>query len=814
MLLNLIKIGYRNLLSGKFYTVINIAGLSLGISCCLLLTLFIKDEFSYDKQHADLENLYRINSHFAGNVELEDLATCSPPIAPAMQNELPEIEASVRIISPPGVAQSLIKYNENIFYETDGYIADSTLFDIFTYEFVEGNQSNSLTYPNTVVITDKMADKLFGKEAALNKVITITQGWATLDFKITGVIKENKRSHLQANFFTSMTSNGWGDYLRSDRSMSEWAGQNFVISYVKLSPNANPSLVEGKMNEVLKAHAGEALKAAGYSKRLSLEPVKDIYLRSSVEKSPRITFIYIIATIAAFILVIACINFMNLATAKATKRANEIGLRKVMGAVKGSLVAQFLIETLILVSISVILGLLLLHAVLLDLFNDLTNKTVSINADNIGYFAGMLALVTLITSLFAGSYPAFYLSSFEPVRILKGKLVLSNSSALLRKGLVVFQFMIAIVLVSGMFLISEQLDFIQQKDLGFESNNRIIVPLRTQQSKAAYSLLKNELLKKSSINDVTAADYVPGAYWNDIVLYPSGSSSEKGVFHFMNEVENNFNSFMKIEMLAGRSFTPNLEQEQNNIIINRASATALGFSSPSEALNKIIDQSVLADAQGNKIRFHIIGVMEDFHQRSLKEPIRPLIFKPRTLAEWDQFENLLISLDNKNIKTVLSDVENLWKAIVQDTPFEYFFLEDNILKQYIEDQQLKKTITTFAFIGMFISCLGLLGLSSYMADRRVKEIGVRKVMGASTSKIIQLMSTEFLKLVGIAVLLSVPLGWYLMGRWLDGFAYRISISVFVFLYAGIAALLIALITVSFESIRAALANPVKSLRNE
>lgn len=808
MLQNYLKIAVRNLLRNKSYSFINIAGLSIGVACCLLLVLFILDEYSVDKHQANLENLYRITTEFKGETGIDKLASTSPPIAMALKDEIPEIENAVRVLNPPGVSQNLIKYEDKLFYETDGLIADSTLFNVLTYELTEGNPAKALTDANTVVIANTLAQKLFGNEPALNKVISIAQGGQSRDFTITGVFKQKNNSHLKASLFISMMSEGMAAYIRSAEAQNEWAGQNFVPAYIKLSAGHDVKQVISKMNEVLVKYGSEDMKALGTSKTLSLEPVKDIYLKSDIGRSPRITYIYAIATIAAFILVIACINFMNLSTAKATKRAGEIGIRKVMGAFRTSLIWQIMGEAMAIVVLSVIISVVLVQLAL-PFFNQLTGKSIQFSSDTIAFTSIALLAITFVTGLLAGSYPAFYLSSFNPAEVLKGKVSLNNTSGMLRQSLVVFQFMIAIALVCGMLIISEQLRFIQNKYLGFNADNKIILPLRTNNAREAYDALKTELTRNGLVNDATACAYLPGAIiWSDMKFYTEGGNMDKAILNRRNLVDEGYLELLNIKLVAGRSFTSNREMDGNRkLIINETSARRFGFTP-----EKAIGQKVFFDWQGQNYAFEIIGVMADYHQNSLKEEINPIMFIMP--AEVNQYGFIVASVNPDKFTKTIAAIEATWKSLVNDTPFEYSFLDENIEKQYEEDKRISKIISSFTVIAMIISCMGLYGLSTYMAERRFKEIGVRKVLGANASQIVGLMSKEFIRLVLIAFVLSLPLAWYAMDKWLSGFAYKISINALVFVYAGAAACLIALFTVSFESLKVASANPVKSLRSE
>lgn len=800
------------MLRNKAYSLINILGLSVGVACCLLLALYIKDEMSFDQHHADVDNLYRITTLINKHEGNTPMGRTSAPIAWALKDEIPEIESVTRVVNPPGVALNLIKYETLNLYEPDGYIADSSVFDIFTYEFTEGNPKKSLVEANSVVINDQLARKLFGDAPALNKVININQGGSVADFRVTGVYKLKNNSHLKANFFVSMTSSsGWCDLLRSPNVMNEWAGQNFLISYAKLETGHQAGDVIAKMNTVLMKHGAEDLKATGFTKELGLEPVKDIYLYSSdsgpfSKSSARITYLYVIGSIAIFILLIACINFMNLSTAKATKRANEVGLRKTLGAYRSSLIGQFLAEAMVIVAIAIFISIGIIQ-VALPIFNSITGKEIGFHSASVPFVAGSLLIITLVTGFVAGSYPAFYLSSFQPAKVLKGKSFLQSSNTFLRQSLVVVQFVIAITLVCGMLIIGKQLKFIQEKNLGFDTSQRIVLPLRTGTAQQNYTTLKQELEKNAAVKEVTGTTYIPGTQiWTDFHLYTEGGSVDNGIHVRNNAVEPNYLQTLNIPLISGRNFTENRAAEDGKAIVNRALVKKFGFTPES-----IIGKPLFFEWQGEKNEFEVIGVMEDFHQVSLKEEIFPLLFRVSAQPNTDY---AVLNLESNDFQNALAAISKTWNTVNADTPFEYTFLDESIQKQYEEDKRVSKIITSFTVIAMIISCLGLYGLSTYMAERRFKEIGVRKVLGASINQIVAMMSGEFMKLVFIAFLIAVPISLYGINLWLEGFAYRTDPSAMVFILAGVAALLIALMTVSFESIRAASGNPVNALRNE
>jgi putative ABC transport system permease protein len=755
-----------------------------------------------------LNDLYRIDTQFeAGIIGFDKLGSVSPPIAMTLKDELPEIEAAARVV-PSFSGENLIQYEDNKFYESDAYVADSTLFDVLTYEFKEGNPKKALTDANTVVISESLASKLFGNEPALNKTILISQGDAPVNYKITGVYKHND-SFLQANFITSIMSEGIGEYVRKNPDASnEWAGQNFVQAFIKLVPGHAQATVEKKINDVLVKYGSEDMKALGITKTLFLEPVKDIYLKSPMDKNQRITYIYIIVSIALFVLLLACINFMNLSTAKAVKRASEIGIRKAMGAFRSSLIRQLLGEALVIVVIAILISTILVH-VALPAFNELSGKNIALNSDNILYFGIALLVLTIITGLIAGSYPAFYMSSFKPAEVLKGKFALNSASGKLRQGLVIFQFMVAIVLVCGMFVISKQLSFMKEKDLGFNPEAKIIIPLRTADAKQKYESLKTEVEQMSSVNAASATNYPPGSpIFNDMAFYLEGSNMDHAILNRRNTIDAGYMELLGIKLIAGRAFTNNRKADaQGQLILNRASAKKFGMEP-----DKIVGQKLYFDWQGKQYDFQVIGVMEDYNQTSLKDPIIPVMFQIADSANQHNF--MMASVNPSGFSQTITEIETIWKRQVSDAPFEYTFLDDNIQKQYDEDRRISKIITYFSVVAMIICSLGLYGLSSFMAERRQKEIGIRKVMGASVSQIMAMMSKEFIKLVLLAFTIAIPLSWYAMQKWLEGFEYKTDLNIAPFMYAGLSALAIALLTISYESSKAANTDPAKTLRNE
>ena len=812
MIKNYIKITIRNIRRNKLFTLVNVFGLSVGVTCCLLLALYIQDELSFDKHFDRGEDIYRVTT-FTQNDKGNQfkLASCSAPLASAIKSQIPEIEEVTRIFNIPMVEQNLIKFENNRFYETNGHLVDSTFFKVFNYRFVEGSRQYALKEANSVVITEGLRDKLFAGKTALGKVIEIENGRFPIDYKITGVIREGEsRSHLKINFLLPMHCEGWGKII--EENFTSWAGQNMFFTYVKLMPEVNITKVKSQINEILMERGAKEMKALGMQKKHDLQRLADIHLKSDFDfidlgVNGNIRNIYILTTIALFILVIACINFMNLATANANKRSSEVGIRKVMGAERMGLIGQFLGESTMIVFIAIVFSVLWVE-LLLPFFNDITGKSLDFNRKNMPFFLTILAIITFITGIFSGSYPAFYLSSFQPASVLKAGKKFKGSYDFLRKYLVIFQFVVSITLVGMVVIINQQLSYIKSKDLGFNASAKIVLPLRNNEARGNYEVLTQSLREKSFITGVSGTDFIPGSrILDDKILYPQGSNAENGILTKFNYIDHDFLEIREMNLIAGRSFTDNRALEsQGKIIINVRSMESLGFK-----VENVIGQVVSFNWQGEVDTHEIIGVIEDFHHWSLHEDIMPLAY---SMLSRPAYNAVILEVGAVNTNQVIASIDEVWQATNLQTPFEYWFLSDHIQKQYEEDQATSSVIEYFTVMTILISCLGLYGLSLYAADQRVKEIGIRKVMGASSTQIVQLLSREFSKLTLIAFLVSIPVSYYAMTKWLENFTYKTDISIWVFVIAGLLAFAIMQLTVSFQSVKAALANPVESLRND
>lgn len=812
MIKNYIKIAFRNILRHKAFTIINILGLSVGIACCLLLSLYIHEELSFDKHFADSKNIYRITG-IATNDSGDSfrLASTSPPLAQGIRDNISMVQHVSRLFNPPGIEFNMIKYDEKTIPEKKGYLADSTFFDVFDFPFEEGNPASALKEAQSVVITSVLKTKLFGIEPGLGKVIEIENGRTPLSYKITGVIgKPAGNSHIEFNFLLPMHDGGWGKAI--EQYFTSWVGQNMFYTYIKVMPGADLDLVKEEINQLIQKNGLEEMKTMGIHKTQGLQPIADIHLKSSFDfidlgKNGNILYIYILTSIAAFILMIACINFMNLATAKAKKRSTEVGIRKVLGAERGGLIAQFLCESIVVVIIAILLSVLWIE-LFLPVFNDITQKNIIIDERSIGFYAASLATIALITGILSGSYPAFFLSSFKPARVLKGTGNFRNGNQSMRKCLVIFQFMISTSLIAGVFIVNQQLGYLRSKDLGFNPSAKIILPLRNDEARGNYDNLKGNLEKLSMVKSITGTDAIPGnRIFDDMMLYPDGGNSESGILTKLNSIDYGFLEMMEMELITGRFFIDNRPVEsQNRIVINELAMNKLGFNT-----DNVIGQIVNFNWREDIRKHEIIGVVKNFHHLSLHESIVPIAYE---ILDQPFYNAMIIHSDMKDEQIGIAEIRDVWESINTSTPLDYQFLDSHMASLYKEDIATSKIIKFFTALAILISCLGLYGLSLYEAEQRIKEIGVRKVMGASTWEIILLLSKDFSKLSIYAFVLSLPLGYFFMTKWLENFSYKIDLNLLTFFGAGLMAFLIIQLTVSFQSTKAAKANPADSLRNE
>jgi putative ABC transport system permease protein len=816
MLKNYFKIAWRNLMKNKVFSFINVLGLSTGLVCCMLITLYILNETSYDRYQKNADNIYQVGTDFIGIGNFKKQPNTPAAMGEIMKSVFPQIQQTVRMVRLFAEDKTLLQYTPQngtvkSFYETKGYVADSTFFRIFTYHFIEGNPATALTNPNSVVLDEEIAKKIFGNQLALNKVIHVSSSTnGDHDYQVTGVFRPiNKPSHIDGRFFMSTMGGNIASMIKN--AGTNLANNNMYYTYLLLAPGTDPKKLEAQFPAFVDKYAGKDLKAVGFQKAQYLIPLKDIHLHSGsdndVTPSGSVTYLYILASIALFTLLIACINFMNLATARSSRRSSEVGIRKVLGAEKKFLIAQFLGESVLMSLIAFVFA-IVFTKLLIPAFNHLSGKNLSLSFENI-WIVVVFLLLSILTGLLAGSYPAFYLSSFNPAKVLKGKFSNSLAAVSLRKGLVIFQFVISVVLIVASVVIAQQMNYLRSADLGFAQERQIVIPLRSQNAKKIYTAFKDELLKQSTVANVGASMFYPGiTNFADNILYKEGESMQQGKDIRMNYVDTRFLQTLKIEPVAGRLFSDDFPSDTAHaIILNEKGIKELGFASPQQSIGK----KLYVDFQGKSYNYHIVGVVKDFHYEDLHLPITPYAFQ---LSLDPQYNYMIVHAKAGNMNNILTSIKNSWHNLNPSEPFEYSFLDKDFQKNYDAENRLSAIVGYFTAIAILISCLGLFGLATFSAEQRIKEIGVRKTLGASVSSIVALLSKDFLKLVGIAVLIASPLAWLAMHKWLQSFAYRIHISWSVFVITTLAALLIALITIGFQAIKAALANPVESLRSE
>lgn len=818
MFANYLKIAWRNLMKNKTFSFINIFGLAIGLTCCMLIALYIHNELSYDSYHKNISRLYQVGTTFVKNGKPEDHAANTPAgMGRLMQQEFPEIVQTARLMGTFAEDKTLLQYSApngelKSFYETKGYLADSTFFQLLTYDFKEGNPAYALNEPNCVVLSEEIATKLFGNEPALNKVIRISSNTnGDFDFKVTGVFRpQTIPTHIDARFFMSIKGGDMEPYILARGN--DLASNNMFYTYLLLAPGSDPAKLESKFPAFIDKYAGKDLKAMGFYKKQFLTPVRDIHLNSKATRNVTPpgskTYLYILASIAVFTLLIACINFMNLSTARSSKRSAEVGVRKVLGAEKQSLIRQFLGESLLMALIAFAFALLITQ-LLLPVFSRVADKNFSFSLGQQTLLLGGFFVLAILTGLLAGSYPAFYLSSFKPVKVLKGKFTNSLAAVSLRKGLVVFQFFISVVLIVASVVIYNQMHYMRTTDLGFNKEQQIVIPLRSNRAKEIFPSLENELSRNPRIISTGGSLYYPGIFNpSDMPMYKEGNSMNESRRIFMNWVDDSFLQTLDIKPLKGRFFSKEFPADTSfRVILNETAIKQLGFASADDALGKF----ALVDWQGETYRFEIIGITKDFHFQDFHLPIEPYGFQ---LNNVPQFNYMIAHAKEGDMQATLKSIEDTWRKLNPNEPFDYSFLDSDFQKNYRAENRLASIVSYFTIIAILISCLGLFGLAAFSAEQRTKEIGVRKVLGASIPSIIALLSKDFLKLVAIAVVIASPVAWYVMNKWLQDFEYRIDIGWGVFAITTVTALCIALLTIGFQAMRAALSNPVESLRTE
>lgn len=803
-----LKTALRNIRKNKLFSIINILGLSLGIATCFILLLYVQDELSYDRFNKNADNIVRIIFQADINGGKINESVVMPPVAQTIKKDFPEVEDATRLRAY-GAAK--ITYKDKVFKDDRFAFVDPNFFSIFTLPMIEGNAKTALLEPHTVVITKETAQKYFGNDPnsyrnAMGKTLEFNDDTET--YTITGVIENiPSNSHFHFDIFGSMK--GW-----KNATSDTWLGSNYY-TYLLLKPGTNrkqmqakfPAMVAKYMGSQMQQQMGLSLEqfmTKGNSMGFALQPLTSIHLHSAtnneLEPGGNANYVYIFAGVALFLLIVACINFINLSTAGASKRLKEVGIRKVVGSGRFQLVRQFLSESIVISLFALLIAIVMVQLALPE-FNTISGKHLSFGTKPI---MGLIGL-GLLVGIASGIYPAFYLSSFKPIAVLKGKLTTNHKSFGLRSSLVVFQFFISVALIIGTIVVYQQMRFMQNKDLGYNKDQLLTIPNSSVLGKNE-QVFKQQMLQDPRIVNATVSWYRPAgpSNYNNSLAYPQGNDHliVNGVEYHVDE---EYIPTMGMQMISGRNFSKDFETDSSAIILNETAAKALGWNDATAVGKTVIRQN---SDKGDNFPFHVIGVVKNFNFKSLHEVISPLYMSLEPEG------GLIFRIKTTDVAGLLSTMKKQWDSYNVDEPFTYNFMDDLFNKTYAAEQKTGTILNLFSALIIFVACLGLFGLVTYTAEQRTKEIGIRKVLGASISQVIQMLSKEFLKLVLIASLIAFPVAWWGMNEWLQGFAYRTNVSWWVFAVAGFAALLIALITISFQAIKAAIANPVKSLRNE
>ncbi|GAB4047280.1 ABC transporter permease [Spirosoma litoris] len=808
MLLNYLKIAWRTLRKQQGFTFINIFGLAVGLACCMLIMLYVLDELSFDRYNEKADRIYRIQTHlkFGGNDM--NFALAPDPIGPTLKKDYPQVEQFVRLhrrgtwsVKRTGEPTSI--------REDDITFADSTLFDVFTLPLVSGDPKRALAEPNTVVISESAAKRHFGNQNPLGQAMVFDNNKT---FKVSGVMRDMpQNSHFRSDFFLTM--------LNDDYEWGQWLSNNHY-AYILLKPDTNPAVFAKNFDTIIEKYIGpqalqtvgttmEQFRKAGNEIGYWLIPLTDIHLYSKqqYELSPNgdIQYVYIFSAVALFILLIACINFMNLATARSANRAKEVGVRKVLGSERQQLVGQFMTESVLTTVLAMVVAISIV-AIALPGFNTIAGKEMSIQQLISPYYLPLLISLPIIVGLLAGSYPAFFLSTFQPITVLKGKINVSFRSAGLRSGLVVFQFMMSVVLIVGTIIVYRQITYIQTKNVGFNRNQVLSVYGVYSIGKQAETF-KQEVLRLPGVVSGSISGFLPiPSSRSDNSFFAEGESNLNNGINMQNwGVDYDYVKTLGMQLVKGRDFSRAFGSDSSGIILNEAAVKVLGFKDP---VGKRVWRFTDNQARTRKT-YTILGVVKNFHFESLRRNISALSLVLDSNSGAASFR-----ISSTDLPAVVKQIEAKWKQIAPGQPFSYQFMDDSFDEMYRAEQRIGTIALTFAALAILIACLGLFGLAAFMAEQRTKEIGVRKVLGASVTSIIGLLSKDFLKLVFISIIIASPIAWYAMSRWLNDFAYKIDIEWWMFALAGLLAVGIALLTVSFQSIKAALMNPVKSLRSE
>jgi putative ABC transport system permease protein len=795
MIKNLLLTAWRNFKKDKWYSLLNVLGLTIGITFSLFLIFYVTDELGFDRFEKNADRIYRINTYIHEKDKNTDWTLSQLPLGVQVKKDYPEVEEMARFISRE---RTLFKYGEKNFYETKAYYADSTAFKVFTYKFLEGNAATALEAPFDIVITKSLADKYFGKNStAIGKTIKTVYD----NYRVTGVIADRPRnSHFRYDMLISLST-----FLRGSQNGGGNWGNFFVYTYVLLKPGTSAAGFNKKLADVYTKFVDPVFKPFNVSMRYDIQNIRDIHLHSNLqfeqEEVGSMSYIYIFSAVAFFMLLIACINYMNLTTARSARRAKEIGVRKVAGSNRRQLVFQFLSESLFTALVSVIFSIALM-VVLLRVFNSLSGKEFSFRTLLNPFNLLLLLFVALFTGLVGGSYPALYLSGFKPIGILKGSLSKASGNVMLRRTLVVLQFSISMIMLICTWVVYSQLSYLRKKDLGFDKNAVMTVTVNTgQDERGKIFAMNNEFRSMPGVKDVGTGNSAPGSAVN-LNLFTVETNSghvDKGIECYA--IDDRYFTTLGIKMIKGRNFS-GASDTLHSIVVNESLVKQFAWEEP---LGKRI--KFPGDTSGNYLE--VVGVFKDFNQKSLYNPIAPLL-----LFYGPNGNIIQVKMEADNISASIPKLQALWKKYFPQLPFEYKFLDEDFNSQYAADQKRGKIFAPFSILTIIITCLGLLGLTAFTTQQKQKEISIRRVMGASIMQVVTLTTRNYLWLALISASVAFPVAWYFMNEWLKVFPYSAGLSILPFIVSGLLIVATASATAIFYSAKAALSNPANNLRSE
>ncbi len=796
MLKNYLKVAFRSLLKNWQFSFINIAGLAIGISICILIALYVLDELSFDAFHTKADRIVRLTPTLHMPKGDRPRAITSPVMGPALQANFPEIERIARLSG----SSRTVAYKEKKIYDTKVLYADSAFFDIFTFPMIAGNPKTALVNPYSIVLTQLAARKYFDNEDPMGKIMAFSD---SITLTVTGIIEDiPANSHLQFDVLLSRST----IWEMSDHQVEDQWFSNNTYTFLLLREGQDRKNLESKFPAFLEKVLAEAKKESGLWYDFYLQPIQDIHLKSDLaaEMGPNgsIKYVYTFSVIAVLVLLVACANYINLSTAKSMNRAKELGMRKVIGARRAQLTLQLFGESFLMTTFSALLAMTIVTSAL-PAFNTLTGKTITMQSlFSVNMILASAAIFVAI-SILAGAYPALMMSSFSPIKTLKSHVRQGKENVLLRKGLVVFQFTISIILIAGTLVIYRQMEFLENQNLGLNKEQMLELKMRFSVNAKAKTI-KEEMLRVPGVIDAALTSFSYNNSVNNIAVLPEGSTNGAISSEASMSIDETFLKTFQIPLVAGRDFSRDFPTDSaSGFIVNEAAVKHFDWGTPEQALGKELDWGL-----GKKGK--IIGVVKDFNYYSSHVQIRPLIM--HIIPDWYEF--IALKIDAAQAPQVIAALEKQWNNMGLDSPFDYTFMDTDFEKLYRAEQQTKGVVTVLSSLAIFIACLGLFGLAAFTAEQRTKEIGVRKVLGADVVSVVKLLSADFIKLITVSIVLAVPMSWMGMNRWLDSFAYKTDVSLWILVFASASALLVALLTVSFQSIKAATANPVDSLRSE